>query len=69
MRPVLRIWIVYDSACGLCSAVRDWTTRQIPLIAIEFLAAGSEQALKRFGPLPPGELVVGGLPVGVERLS
>jgi predicted DCC family thiol-disulfide oxidoreductase YuxK len=58
MRPVSRIWIVYDSACGLCGAIRDWTTRQISLIPIEFLAAGSEQALKRFGQLPPGELAV-----------
>ena len=54
MQPISRIWIVYDSACGLCSAVRDWTTRQISLISVEFLAAGSEQALKRFGQLPPG---------------
>jgi predicted DCC family thiol-disulfide oxidoreductase YuxK len=58
MRPVSGIWIVYDSACGLCSAVRDWTTRQTSLIPIEFLAAGSDQALKRFGPLPAAELTV-----------
>lgn len=58
MRPISRIGIVYDSACGLCSAVRDWTTRQIPLISIEFLAAGSDQVLKRFGQLPAGELAV-----------
>jgi predicted DCC family thiol-disulfide oxidoreductase YuxK len=58
MHPVSRIWIVYDSACGLCSVIRDWTTRQIALISIEFLAAGSDQALKRFGPLPASELAV-----------
>jgi predicted DCC family thiol-disulfide oxidoreductase YuxK len=58
MRPVSRKWVVYDSACGLCSAVRDWTTRQISLISIELLAADSEEASKRFGQLPPGELVV-----------
>lgn len=58
MRPISRIWIVYDSECGLCSAIREWTMRQIPLVPIEFLAAGSEPALKRFGQLPEGELIV-----------
>ena len=58
MRPVSRLFIVYDSACGLCSTVREWTVRQALLLPIEFLAAGSGEAWRRFGNLPPGELAV-----------
>jgi len=58
MRPISKLCVVYDSACGLCSAVRDWTTRQVTLVPVEFLAAHCEEALLRFGQLPQGELAV-----------
>jgi predicted DCC family thiol-disulfide oxidoreductase YuxK len=56
--PVTRVWIAYDAACGLCTAVRDWISRQAPLVRLKFVASGSAEARKWFPQLPAGELAV-----------
>ena len=58
MRPVKRLAIVYDDACGLCTGAKDWIRHQRPLVALEFVLAGSSETQKRFPQLPPGELAV-----------
>lgn len=55
---VQRIWITYDAACGLCTKVRDWISRQAPLVGVKFVASGSDDARRWFPQLPPGELAV-----------
>jgi predicted DCC family thiol-disulfide oxidoreductase YuxK len=60
MKPIERLWIVYDAACGLCTGVKDWIGRQESFVPIEFVASGSAKARKRFPQLPPGELAVVG---------
>ena len=58
MKPVARMWIVYDGACGLCTSVKEWMGRQAALVPIEFVA--SSEAKVRFPQLPPGEIAVVG---------
>jgi predicted DCC family thiol-disulfide oxidoreductase YuxK len=58
MPPVRSLWVIYDSACGLCTGVKDWINRQTPLVILKFIASGSDDARKRFPQLPPGELAV-----------
>ena len=58
MRPVKSLSIVYDGACGLCSRVKSWILRQACLLPVDFVAAGSEDARRRFPGLPAGELAV-----------
>ncbi|HNR32808.1 MAG TPA: DUF393 domain-containing protein [Candidatus Hydrogenedentes bacterium] len=42
-RPLL----IYDGACPLCLAARDWLARRMPPDAIEFLPCQSEQLARR----------------------
>jgi predicted DCC family thiol-disulfide oxidoreductase YuxK len=58
MQPIGSLCILYDSSCGLCTGVRDWIQRQTPLVAMEFAAAGSTDARRRFPQIPDGELAV-----------
>ena len=57
-----RIYVLYDSRCGLCSRARSWMLSQPAHLAIEFVAAGSEFAQRRFPQLRhsamPTQLVV-----------
>jgi predicted DCC family thiol-disulfide oxidoreductase YuxK len=58
-----RLYVLYDTTCGLCSSVRDWAQQQPQLIAMTFVAANSPQASVLFPTLsrpgaPPEELVV-----------
>jgi predicted DCC family thiol-disulfide oxidoreductase YuxK len=57
-----KIWVLYDSGCGLCSRARKWMLEQPALLDIEFVAAGSEHARRLFPTLRheaiPSELVV-----------
>lgn len=58
MPPIARLVVIYDSACGICTGVKDWIGRQIPLVALEFVAADSAEARRRFPQIPTGELAV-----------
>jgi len=58
MRPIQRLTILYDSACGLCTNVRHWLMTQTQAVSLEFVAAGSAEARARFSGIPAGELAV-----------
>ncbi len=58
MPPVTSITILYDAACGLCTFAKDWMRRQVPLVGLQFVAAGSEEAQHAFPQLSAGELAV-----------
>jgi len=58
MAPVTSMAIVYDAACGLCTRAKNWIDGQAPLVDLQFVPAGSVEALRRFPQLPPGELAV-----------
>jgi len=58
MVPVTSITIVYDANCGLCTRAADWIGQQAPLVGLQFVAAGSSEAQRRFPLLPAGELAV-----------
>jgi predicted DCC family thiol-disulfide oxidoreductase YuxK len=60
MEAVTRLWVAYDAGCGLCTGVKEWLQRQASLVPLEFVAAGSTEARKRFPQLPAGELAVVG---------
>lgn len=53
--------VLYDARCGLCSNARRWLLQQRQLVPLELVAAGSDEALRRFPTLAeaePSELVV-----------
>jgi predicted DCC family thiol-disulfide oxidoreductase YuxK len=58
MAPVTGITIVYDSACGLCTRMKDWIRQQAPFVTLQFVAAGSSEARRKFPQLPADELAV-----------
>lgn len=57
-----KIYVLYDSRCGLCSRARSWMIGQPAYLDIDFVAAGSERARRLFPDLRhpdiPSELVV-----------
>jgi len=62
--------VLYDARCGFCSACRRWLEGQRQLVALEFLAAGSSEARRRFPTLAaaePEELVIVSDEGGVYR--
>jgi predicted DCC family thiol-disulfide oxidoreductase YuxK len=58
MRPIHSLVLVYDAACGLCTFTKAWIAQHTPLVQVDFLAAGSPEARRRFPGLPAGELAV-----------
>ncbi|MET9439993.1 DCC1-like thiol-disulfide oxidoreductase family protein [Streptomyces sp. NPDC006610] len=46
--PVRGLTVLYDAACPLCTHLRDWLARQRQLVPLEFVPAGSDEALRRF---------------------
>jgi len=58
MEPVTGITIVYDASCGLCTRAKAWITEQTALVSVQFVAAESAAAGKRFPQLPVGEVAV-----------
>jgi predicted DCC family thiol-disulfide oxidoreductase YuxK len=52
------LYVVYDDRCGLCTQLKDWLGRQPAYVNLQLVAAGSEEALRRFPNLPQGELSV-----------
>ena len=58
-----RLYILYDSQCGLCSWAKRWLMKQSALIELSFIPATSELSRRLFPELaragePPEELVV-----------
>ncbi|WP_373462486.1 thiol-disulfide oxidoreductase DCC family protein [Streptomyces sp. V3I7] len=46
--PVRGLTVLYDAECSLCTHVRDWLLRQPRLVPLELVAAGSEEARRRY---------------------
>lgn len=57
-----KIYLLYDSRCGVCSRLRRWMIGQRWFVSIDFVPAGSERARRLFPQLQheeqPSELVV-----------
>ena len=51
--PVQRVTVLYDARCNLCRTARAWLERQPQLVPLEFLAAGSADAVRRYPYLDP----------------
>jgi predicted DCC family thiol-disulfide oxidoreductase YuxK len=58
----MRLYVLYDSSCGLCSYLVPWMSDQPAACELKFVAAGSEEARRRFPEFRsahrPEELVV-----------
>lgn len=57
-----KIWVLYDSRCGVCSRLREWVGAQPTFFDVEFVPAGSARAQRLFPELrhdeKPSELAV-----------
>ena len=58
-----RMYVLYDAACGVCLAAREWCEEQVQVIDLEFVAANTPEAARLFPALSqvglrPEELVV-----------
>ena len=51
--PLRRVTVLYDARCNLCRTARGWLERQVQVVPLEFLAAGSEEAVRRYPHLDP----------------
>jgi predicted DCC family thiol-disulfide oxidoreductase YuxK len=51
--PLQRVTVLYDARCNLCRTARAWLERQPQLVPLEFLAAGSADAVRRYPYLDP----------------
>lgn len=51
--PVQRVTVLYDARCNLCRTARGWLERQPQVVPLEFLAAGSAEAARRYPYLDP----------------
>lgn len=58
----MRLYVLYDIGCGLCSAIVQWMSGQPSPYEFRFVGAGSEEARRLFPEMPnaarPEELVV-----------
>ncbi|HEV3027083.1 MAG TPA: DCC1-like thiol-disulfide oxidoreductase family protein, partial [Planctomycetota bacterium] len=57
-----RLTVLYDATCGFCIRCEGWLIRQPAFVELEFCAAGSREAARRFPELlasgTPEELTV-----------
>lgn len=51
--PVHRVTVLYDDRCNLCRTARSWLERQVQVVPLEFVAAASPEAARRFPFLDP----------------
>ena len=49
-----RLTVLYDAACGFCISCRHWLEEQPKLLDLDFVAARSPEAARRFPDLEPG---------------
>jgi predicted DCC family thiol-disulfide oxidoreductase YuxK len=45
---VNQLTVLFDPTCPLCRRFREWLERQLLLVPVEFVAAGSAEARRRF---------------------
>ncbi|GIG58562.1 hypothetical protein Lfu02_29340 [Longispora fulva] len=48
-----RLTVLYDEHCSFCRLCRDWVVKQAHLVPLEFLAAGSAEARRRYPDIDP----------------
>jgi predicted DCC family thiol-disulfide oxidoreductase YuxK len=57
----MRLYVIYDTGCGLCSAIVQWMSCQASSYELRFVGGGSDEARRLFPELPnparPEELV------------
>ena len=51
--PLRQVTVLYDARCNLCRTARAWLERQAQVVPLEFLAAGSAEAVRRYPHLDP----------------
>jgi len=58
----VRLYVLYDAGCGLCSQLVQWISKQPASFSLQFVAAGSDEARRLFPEFQstarPEELVV-----------
>jgi predicted DCC family thiol-disulfide oxidoreductase YuxK len=45
---ITRLTVLYDASCGLCRTARSWLASRAQLVPLEFVAAGSPEARRRY---------------------
>jgi predicted DCC family thiol-disulfide oxidoreductase YuxK len=50
-----RLTVLYDAGCGFCISCRHWLEEQPKLVALDFVAARSPEAVRRFPDLTAEE--------------
>ncbi|GGM61520.1 thiol-disulfide oxidoreductase DCC family protein [Dactylosporangium sucinum] len=45
---ITRLTVLYDASCGLCRTARAWLAARAQLVPLEFVAAGSTEARRRY---------------------
>jgi predicted DCC family thiol-disulfide oxidoreductase YuxK len=53
VRAPRRLVVLYDARCSVCTRARDWLGRQAKYVPMDFVAAGSAEARRRFPTLDP----------------
>lgn len=53
-QAIAALTVLYDSQCPVCRRARGWVASQATLVPIEFMAAGSDVARRRFPHLDHG---------------
>lgn len=48
-----KLYVLYDSHCGLCTWARQWMLRQPAFLMVEFIPAGSAASKSRFPGIEP----------------
>ncbi|MEV4510506.1 DUF393 domain-containing protein [Dactylosporangium sp. NPDC049525] len=52
---ITRLTVLYDAGCGLCRTARAWLASRAQLVPLEFVAAGSDEARRRYPALDAAE--------------
>jgi predicted DCC family thiol-disulfide oxidoreductase YuxK len=45
---ITRLTVLFDASCGLCRTARSWLAGRPQLVPLEFVAAGSDEARRRY---------------------
>ncbi|MER7278549.1 DUF393 domain-containing protein [Dactylosporangium sp. NPDC000244] len=52
---ITRLTVLYDDGCRLCRTARTWLGGRAQIVPLEFVAAGSQEARRRYPALDPDE--------------
>jgi predicted DCC family thiol-disulfide oxidoreductase YuxK len=44
----MNLTVLYDANCGICRTARRWLDSRVQLVPLEFVAAGSDEARRRY---------------------